>query len=422
MLIPINIFMTISFETIINKIMNKAYQFKLKPTEEQTTLLKQHGGACRWLWNYMLDQNINKYDKEQKFIFQWDMNRLVPDLRKEYPWLKDINSQSLQQKNKDLDSALKRKISKKSQCGFPKFKKKQNQSDSFRVPQHFKLSNKGVYLPKIGWVKWKVNRKLTGKAKSITIKQDLHHWIAVVLVELPGVPQRNAFDISEVVGLDVGLKDFVVQSNGPKIPNPKHLKKSEKIVKKRQRILFHKTKGSNQRNKARIDVAKTHRHIRNQRKDFINKSVNEITNQYQVVCMEDLNIQGMVKNYKLAKSISSVGWYQFKNRLQQKLNETGGIMVEIDRFFPSSKMCSDCGCLNKDLTLADRKWICDCGTNHDRDINAALNIRNEGLSRLGTSRIYGCGDTSVGDMAYDISRYVSLKHQNQVVGPEAAEL
>lgn len=400
--------------------MNKAYTFKLNPTEEQEELFKQHGGACRWLWNHMLDLNIKKYNEETKFIFQWGMNRLIPGLRNEYPWLKDINSQSLQQKNKDLDTGLKRKISKKSNCGFPKFKKKQHQSDSFRVPQHFKLSNKGIYLPKIGWVKWKVNRKIIGKVKSITIKQDLHHWMAVVFVETPDIEQRNSFHISECVGLDVGLKDFVIKSNGSKTPHPKHLSESEKLLKQRQKQLSKKQKGSNQRTKYKNKISKLHRHIKNQRKNFINKLVNEITNQYQVIGMEDLNIKGMVKNRRLSKAINSAGWYFFKKRLMQKLQETGGMLIEIDRFMPSTKMCGSCGVLNDNLTLADREWTCDCGAHHDRDVNAALNIKNESLNRLGTNRIYGRGDTSDGDMTYGISNQVLMNHQNLVIGLEAS--
>ncbi|MCK9369676.1 transposase, partial [Candidatus Dojkabacteria bacterium] len=304
--------------------MNKAFTFRLNPTTEQLDSIKQHAGACRWIWNNMLALNIEKYDIEKKFNFQFDMNRLTTCLRKEYDWLKGINSQSLQQKNKDLDAALKRKISKKSACGFPKFKKKSNNNDSFRVPQFFRLSNKAIYLPKIGWIKWKVNRKLIGKAKSITIKQDLDNWVAVILTELPDIQQKQDFHISEVIGIDVGLKDFCVLSDGTKIDNPKHLQKSEEKLKRKQRELSKKVKGSNQRAAAKHKVAKLHRKIRNKRKDFQWKLVNSITKKYQVVCMENLNIKGMVKNHKLAKAINSVGWGMFKNKLSQKLNELGG--------------------------------------------------------------------------------------------------
>lgn len=400
---------------------NKAYTFRLNPSTEQIILLAQHGGAVRWLWNKMLDANIKRYNQEKKFNFQFDMNRLTTELRKEHNWLKEINSQVLQQKNRDLDSALKRSFNKH---GFPKFKKKSHQSDSFRVPQFFKLSNKGIYLPKIGWIKWKNNRRLTGKAKSVTIKQDLDNWVAVVLCELPDVPVRNIFNESEIVGIDVGIKDFAVLSDGRKINNPKHFEKSSKLVKRKQRELSKKIKGSNNRNKARKDVTKLHRRIANQRKDFQWKQVSSITKNYSVICMEDLNIKGMKRNHKLSKSISSVGWLSFKNKLTHKIAEQGGLLVNIDRFAPSTKMCGSCGALNSNLTLADRAWDCDCGTHHDRDINAANNIRLFGLreiNRLGTSRIHGCGDVTDGNRAYDLFSHISMKHQNPVIGSEAAE-
>ena len=401
--------------------MNKAFIFRLNPTEEQLESIKQHAGACRWVWNNMLAANIEKYELEKKFNFQFDMNRLTTAIRKETEWLRDINSQSLQQKNKDLDSALKRKISKKSTCGFPKFKKKSNNNDSFRVPQFFKLSNKAVYLPKIGWIKWKVNRKLVGKAKSVTIKQDLNNWVAVVLVEIPDVVQRIDFHISEVVGIDVGIKDFAILSDETKISNPKHLQKSERKLKRKQRQLSKKQIGSNRRATAKHKVAKLHRQIKNKRKDFQWKLVNSITKKYQVVCMEDLNISGMVKNRKLSKAISSVGWGMFKNKLSQKIQSTGGLLIEIPRFFPSSKTCSSCGTINEGLTLSDRKWVClACDSVHDRDVNAAINIKEIGLkNRLGTSRIYGYEDTSSGIEAIDSISHVSLKYQNRDVGFEA---
>lgn len=407
----------------INKYMrNKAYTFQLNPTNEQLTQLCQHAGACRWLWNHMLSENTKRYELEKKFNFQFVMNNLIPKLKEKYNWLKEINSQSLQQRNRDLDIALKRSFKKH---GFPKFKKKSDSKDSFRVPQSFKLNNKSVYLPKIGWVKWKVNRKIESKVKSITIKQDLDKWVAVVLCELPEVEKRASFADSEVTGIDVGIKDFAVLSNGTKIENPKHLEKSEKLLKRNSRKLSKKVKGSNNRNKARKQLAKLHGKIKNQRKDFQWKLANEITNQYQVICMENLNIKGMVKNRRLSKSISSVGWGMFKQKIEHKLADTGGLLINIDRFAPSSKMCSSCGALNDNLTLKDRGWNCSCGAKHDRDINAAINIKMFGLkeiNRLGTSRIYACGETNDGGVAIDASSYVSLKQENCVIGHKAIKL
>ena len=365
----------------------------------------------------MLAKNIEKYKVEKKFNFQFAMNKLVTELRSSEAtkWLSAINSQVLQQKNRDLDTALHRNIDKVS--GFPKFKQKSSNNDSFRVPQHFKISDKGIKLPKIdGWIKWKQHRKIQGKAKSITIKQDGEHWVAVVLCEVPDTIQRTAFVESEIVGLDVGLTDFIVTDTGTKVVNPKHLKHSEKLLKSKQRSLSKKCKGSSNRNKARAQVAKLHRHVRNQRKDFQWKLASSITKNYAVVAMEDLNIKGMVKNHKLARAISGAGWYGFKIKLTHKLQESGGTIVNVNPR-NTSKTCSECGCLHEGkMELSIRSWAClDCGAVHDRDINAARNIKriamNE-INRVGTTQIYACGDISGGDSVCTESSHVSLKHEN----------
>lgn len=400
---------------------HKAYTIRLNPSAGQTEMLKQHGGAVRWLWNYMLSLNIEHYNEQQKFIFGYEQHNLLPELKKEYDWLKQINSQSLQAKCMDLDAGLKRKIAKKSTCGFPKFKKKTNQSDSFRVPQFFRLSNKKIYLPKIGWIKWKPHRKFNGKVKHVTIKQDLDNWVAIVTCETNDIPIRTDFINTDIIGIDVGIKDFAVLSDGTKIDNPKHFQNAEKLLKKKQQKLSKKNKQSNNRNKARYQVAKLHRKVKNQRKDFQWKLASSITKNYSVVCVENLNIDGMMKNRKLAKAISSVGWYSFNLKLQHKLSEIGGQLVKINRFAPSSKMCNSCGVINKALTLENRYWTCNCGVTHDRDINAAINIKSFGLeeiNRLGTSRIYACGESYDGDVARDTSSYDSSKQENLVVGLE----
>ena len=396
---------------------NKSFIFQLRPTTEQLESIKSHGGAARWIWNQMLAGNIEKYKAEQKFNFHFAMTKLVTELRNSgtVEWLSDINSQSLQAKCKDLDTALHQNINKVS--GFPKFKQKSSNNDSFRVPQFFKISDKGIKLPKIdGWIKWKQHRKIQGKAKSITIKQDGEHWVAVVLCELPDVVQRTAFVESEIVGLDVGLTDFIVTDTGEKVKNPKHLKHSEKLLKSKQRKLSKKCKGSSNRNKARAQVAKLHRHVKNQRNDFQWKLASSITKNFAVVATEDLNIKGMVKNHKLAKAISGAGWYGFKTKLTHKLQESGGILVNVNPR-NTSKTCSECGCLHEGkMELSIRSWTClDCGTTHDRDVNAARNIKaiamNE-INRVGTTQIYACGDTSGGDSVQTESSHVSLKHEN----------
>jgi putative transposase len=375
--------------------MIKTFEVQLLPNEDQIVLFKQHCGSVRWLWNQMLDLNIKKYEADKQFVFRFEMSKLLPELKATYPWLSETNSQSLQEQVINLNNAITRKIKNKKAVGFPKFKSKHTSVATFAVPQHFNICNRSIKLPKIGRIKYNKQREFEGKAKRIVVKCVDDKWFGYITCELPDVPVRNIFTEQEVIGIDVGIKDFAVLNTGVKYSNPKHLQKSEKLLKHKQKSLSKKVKGSSNRTKAKKKLNKLHRHVANQRKDFQWKLVSSITKNYQVVCMEDLNIKGMVQNRKLAKSISSASWGLFKTKLQHKLAETGGILVEIDRYSPSSKMCSSCGTVNNNLTLNDREWDCECGVKHDRDINAAVNIRSFGLSelyRLGTSRIYACRD------------------------------
>lgn len=376
--------------------MIKTYEVQLTPTDDQIVLFKQHAGSVRWLWNQLLNHNVTKYETEKKFDFRFEMQRMLPGLKKEYPWLANTNSQSLQEQCINLNNSLQRVIKKTG--GFPRFKSKHTSVDSFVVPQHFNICNRSIKLPKIGRVHYNKQRPIEGKAKRLVVKCVNDKWFCYITCELPDVPIRNSFIDQEVIGIDVGIKDFAVLSSGTKYSNPKHLQKSEKLLKRNSRQLSNKVKGSANRLKARKCLSKLHRHVANQRKDFQWKLVDSITKNYQVVAMEDLNISGMVKNRKLSKSISSAGWGLFKTKLQHKLAQTGGFVFDIDRFAPSTKMCSSCGTLNTDLTLKDREWNCSCGVHHDRDINAAVNIRNFGLheiNRVGTTQIYACGDNAV---------------------------
>lgn len=377
--------------------MIKTFEVQLLPNADQTVLLKQHCGAVRWLWNQMLDRNIKKYEAEQKFVFRFEMQRLLPELKKTHEWLSDINSQSLQDQCINLNNAISRKIKNKKSTGFPKFKSKHDGSDSFAVPQHFSICNRSIKLPKIGRIKYNKQRPIEGKAKQIVVKQKDNKWFAYICCELHDV-ELVPFSENEVVGIDVGIKDFAILSDGMKIANPRHLEHSSRLLKKKQQTLSRKIKGSNNRNKARKQVAKLHHKVANQRKDFQWKLAGSIAKNYTVASMEDLNIKGMLANHKLARSISSASWAMFKAKLAHQLMKKGGFVVNIGRFAPSTKTCSSCGLINDNLTLSDRVWNCCCGSVHDRDVNAAFNIKNFGIAelyRLGTSRIYACGDNDV---------------------------
>jgi putative transposase len=394
----------------------KTFEVQLLPNPDQAVHLAQHVGAVRWLWNQMLDRNIKRYEAEHKFIFRYEMQRLLPDLKKSYPWLGEINSQSLQMQCDNLNSAISRKIKNKKSTGFPKFKSKHDCNDSFVVPQHFGICNRSIKLPKIGRIKYIKQRPFEGKAKRIVVvKRDDNKWFALISCELPDIT-RSDFAESEIIGLDVGIKDFAILSDGTKITNPRHFVNSQKLLKRKQKSLSRKCKGSKNRAKARNQVRNLYKKIRNQVADFQWKTADSIAKNYAVVAMEDLNIAGMVRNRRLAKHIASAGWGLFKTRLNHQLAKRGGFVVDIPRFAPSSKMCNSCGVLNEGLMLSDRVWICTaCGETHDRDVNAAVNIRQFGIGELvgkGTCRIYACRDNSAGDVVTQ-HETMSLKQESE---------
>jgi putative transposase len=317
----------------------------------------------------------------------------------------------------DLDTAIKNCC--QSGFGFPKWKVKKHQADSFRIPQsngkskHIKITKKAIKIPKIGWVKWIRHRPIEGKVKSITIKQIGEFWYVSVLCEqLDNQQLPEVFD-DEILGLDFGLKDFITDNNGVKVTGPKAYRKNQKKLKAKQRKLSRCKKGSNRRNKQRIRVAKQHRKIANIRRDFLHQFSSAIAKQYKWVGVEDLNIKGMARNRRWAKSVFDSGWAYFLSILKYKLEQVGGGLIKMDRKYPSTKTCSDCGQI-KDMPLDIRQYICDCGLDLDRDWNAAINIRREAinkLSRTGTVRIQARGGASGGGMGYHIPSYASMKRE-----------
>lgn len=406
---------------------HRYFQYRLKPTTEQRKTLESYGSATRWVWNYCLDINQKQYEENKKFVFRHEMLNLLPKLKKENTWLKEVPSQALQQKLMDLEKAIKNCY--RSGFSFPKFKAKRHQSDSFRIPQsngetkHIKCSKKAICIPKLGWVNWIKHRPLQGRIKSITIKQIGQNWFVSVLCEQEDDVALN--EVSSVIGLDFGLHSFLTDSNGNKTESPKIYRKKQKDLKKRQRKLSRCAKGSNRRNKQKLRVAKLHTKIANIRKDFLHKLSRTITKSAEVVGIEDLNIKGMGKNRHLAKSIFDSGWGFFSWCLDYKIREKGGYLVKIDRFYPSSKTCSSCGQV-KPMRLDQRTYECDCGFVCDRDVNAALNIQREAINilrRTGTVRIQARGDASNGDVAYDASSHALMNREKFLSsGKEAAFL
>ena len=368
----------------------KAYKFKLKPTKDQIPLLNQHIGHCRFVYNFFLAKSKERYIKEKKFIFQNEASKQLTSLKKEeiYSWLKDINSQSLQSSLSHLDLAFKRFFKKVG--GFPVFHKK-SYGGSFSVPQHFKIEDNKIFIPKFKAIKFIKHREIEGDIRHLTISKAASGKFFVSIVVKTCIEELPKSKY--IVGIDLGIKDFAITSDAKIIENPKILKKKLKKLEFLQRQLAKIRFKNRKRVVRRQRVALCHERIFNKRSDFLHKVSSELISENQVIALEDLNVKGMVKNHCLAQAIQDASWSKLVGMLKYKADWYGRDLVFVDRFFPSSKLCSNCGVKNDDLTLADREWTCSsCNSKHHRDFNAALNIKNECLNILKKT---GCGTQSV---------------------------
>jgi putative transposase len=362
--------------------MLKAYKFRLYPTAEQKALIENHIGSCRFVYNWALDQKIKTYEQTEKSITHFDLDKLLPALKKEKTFLKETNAQSLQGMTKHVDSAFKRFFREKN--GFPTFKSKKNQIQSFPVPQHYIVDFETgiVKLPKIGKVKAMLHRHFEGTLKTSTVSRSCtgKYFISILVDDGQDIPTKQEFSKLNTVGVDVGIKDFAVLSTGEKVDNPKYLKNSLQRMKVLQKRVSRKVKGSKNRDKARLQLSKIHETINNQRNNFQHQLSFRLISENQAIALETLNVKGMIKNHCLAQCISDTGWSSFVTKLEYKAELLGKTILRIGRFEPSSKLCNVCGYHNSNLTLKDREWICpDCKTKHDRDINAAINIKKFSL-------------------------------------------
>ncbi|WP_293370095.1 IS200/IS605 family element RNA-guided endonuclease TnpB [Microcoleus sp. CAWBG556] len=360
--------------------MLKAFKYRIYPTIEQSVLLAKSFGCTRWFYNYALNLTSETYKQTGKGLSRNEIIKLLPSLKKEYEWLAEAPSQVLQQAALNLSSAFLNFF--EGRAKYPNFKKKQNRQ-SIRFPQGCELKDDTLKLPKIGDVRCKVSRQPEGTLKSVTVSVDPSgEYLAACLYDNgKDLPEKSTE--GKAIGIDVGLTHYAVTSDGTKHGNPKYYRKYEKKLAKRQKQLSHKLKGSGNRNKARVKVAKVHAKIVRCREDFLHKLSRKLVGENQVIVVENLAVRNMVKNHKLAKSISDAGWGQFCTMLNYKAQWAGKTYIEVDRFYPSSKTCNNC--LNRvdSLSLDIRSWQCPkCGENHDRDINAAKNILYEGLRIL----------------------------------------
>ena len=365
---------------------NKAYRFRIYPNAEQKVLFAKTFGCVRLVYNYWLDRKIQQYKTDKTSLTYTVCAKEMAKLKKtdEFSFLQEVDSVSLQQSLRHLDTAF-QNFFKQAKTGFPRFKSKKCNKNSYttvRINGNISVSNGYIKLPKVGCVKLKQHRYIPDNytLKSVTVSQNPSgKYYASILFEYENQVQEHKLD--RFLGLDFSMHELYRDSNGNEPAYPRYYRQAEKRLKREQRKLSFMQKGSKNRDKQRKIVAKLHEKVSNQRKDFLHKQSRQIANTYDCICIENLDMKAMSQALNFGKSVSDNGWGMFTVFLKYKLEEQGKMLQKVDKFFASSQTCSCCGYVNKETkNLSIRAWDCPkCGTHHDRDVNAAINIRNEGM-------------------------------------------
>ena len=392
------------------KVINKTYRFRIFPNKEQEVLLSKHFGCSRFVYNYFLNERKEQYQKDKKSDNYYAQAKTLTDLKKQEDtiWLKEVNSQTLQFALRSLDTAYVNFFRGNAQ--FPKFKSRKHKN-TFTIPQFGKLEDGKIIIPKFkGGIKVKLHREVNGEIGKMSIAKTPTGKYYVSIFTEQEIEQLPKTD--KAIGIDLGLKDFVITSDNKKFKNNRYTKKYAKQLKEAQQHLSRKQKGSNGFEKQKLKVAKIHEKIASCRLDTLHKVSCRLVNENDLIVCEDLNVKGMIKNHKLSKHIADASWGNFVLLLQYKCDWYGKELVKINRFYPSSKTCNVCGWINQNLNLSDREWTCKNGHRLDRDENASQNILKEGLKIFGQ----GLSNTKVERKSDFGNKAYSMKPEAHPIG------